>query len=282
MKPSHGLVTLAVLDVRRRPDHRSELTSQLLLGESVRLLAATPDRAWWRVENHADGYRGWVRAWGLLGLPAARASRWRRLARATVAARTVEATWRREAGGAGLPLVWGSRVIPGGRVGSRRAFLLPDGRRAWVAAGALRVAGRAPSIVRRVRGLLGIPYQWGGRSTFGFDCSGLTQQILFEQGVAIPRDARQQFRASRALARGEKPAVGDLAFFRGRSGRPEHVGLCLGGGYYAQSRGWVRISSLDQSNPLYDSGLDGTLMGIRRPTPLPAGRPRRVRGPGIE
>ena len=76
MTPRAGLeavVSMAALDVRRRPDHRAELGSQLLMGERLRLLAPSPDRRWWRVEGLTDGYRGWVRAWGLVVVPPSRA-----------------------------------------------------------------------------------------------------------------------------------------------------------------------------------------------------------------
>ena len=80
-----AVVSLAALDVRRRPEHRSELTSQLLLGEVVRILGARSGGQWWRVEGLADGYRGWVRSWGLVCVPAARARSWQSKATARVA-----------------------------------------------------------------------------------------------------------------------------------------------------------------------------------------------------
>src|SRR5215470_19109139 len=79
-----GVVALASLDLRRRPDHRSELRSQLLMGEIVRRLSRDRRETWWEVENRADGYRGWVRAWGVVEASAARVARWRRQATAQV------------------------------------------------------------------------------------------------------------------------------------------------------------------------------------------------------
>ena len=117
----------------------------------------------------------------------------------------------------------------------------------------------------RVRSLFGVPYLWGGRTPAAFDCSGFTQQVLFEQGVRLPRDAHHQFVACRALPRKEQPAPGDLVFFGASGERVGHVGLCLGGPWYAHCRGRVRLNSADPQNPLCDKELQPTIRAWKRP-----------------
>jgi cell wall-associated NlpC family hydrolase len=263
---THAVVSLAALDLRRRPDHASEMRSQLLLGEVVRLLRPSRDRLWWRVENGSDGYLGWVRSWGLIPATRARAQRWERKARARVVEPVLEA---RAVPGGDLsigPLFWNARVIAGPRRGGLRRIELPDGRRGWVPSKALGPIGRPdrPLIVR-VRGLMGAPYLWGGRTPAGFDCSGFVQQALAEQKVRLPRDAQQQFRACRRLGNGDPAREGDLVFF-GPEGKPAaHVGVLLGAGYFAHARGTVRINSVVSGNPLYDRALMAQYLGVRRP-----------------
>jgi cell wall-associated NlpC family hydrolase len=265
-RPRAAVVSTAVLDVRRLADHRSELISQLLLGETVRVLGGTRDGLWWRIENDADRYRGWARAWGLRGGSARRVRRWIGLARGRIVAPVVTATARPGSDASVAPLYWNSRVIPGRAQGRWRSVELPSGARGWVPRKALEVGrGTRVRLADRVRGLLGVPYLWGGRTARGIDCSGLTQQLLAEQGVGVPRDAAHQYRAARRLDRREEPRAGDLVFFADRSGRVAHVGLVLGDGYYVQSRGMVRLSSLRDDNILYDNELEGTFIGIRRP-----------------
>ncbi|HEY2953810.1 MAG TPA: C40 family peptidase [Candidatus Eisenbacteria bacterium] len=257
---------LAALDVRRSPNHRSELKSQLLMGEVVRVLSASRDRQWWRVENEGDGYRGWARNWGLIPATRARAARWRARASARVVRSSVEALSTPHGGVVVSPLFLNSRLIPlGARTGFRR-LELPDGRRAWVPGRAVAVGrSRGMDLMERVRSLMGVPYLWGGRTATGFDCSGFTQQVLVEQGIALPRDAWQQFRVSRPLGNGEDVRPGDLVFF-GRRGEPvSHVGLALGGGYFAHSRGRVRVNSINQDNPLCDKEILRQLVSVRRP-----------------
>jgi len=265
-RPLAAVVSTPVLDVRRRANHRSELTSQLLLGETVRVIGGRAEGGWWRVRNDADGYSGWVRTWGLIGGSPRRVRRWTLLARGRIVTPLVQATLEPGGDAALAPLHWTSRVIAGPIRGRWRRVELPSGARGWVPRRAVAVgrSGR-PRLVDRIRGLLGTPYLWGGRTAAGIDCSGLTQQLLAEQGVAIPRDAGHQYRAGKRLKAGESPRPGDLVFFRDRAGRIGHVGLALGGGYFVQSRGVVRLSSMDVENPLYDNELHGTFAGVRRP-----------------
>ena len=278
-RPMHAVISLAALDVRRRPDHRAELTSQLLLGEVVRVLGDRRDRQWWRVENLTDGYRGWVRGWGLVFTSGGRARFWQNSATARVAVPATEARTGRGRGPLVSPLFLNSRVIAGRRQGLHRQVELPDGRRGWVRSGALATREAPPRLVARVRGLLGAPYHWGGRTPLGFDCSSFVQQILAEQGMSLPRDCLHQFKASRALGKSEIPEEGDLVFFAAPGAGAGHVGIWLPGGCFAHCRGAVRISSLDRHNLLCDKELIHQFIGWRRLLiPGPRGRRKDTRG----
>lgn len=274
---THAVVSLAVLDVRRRPGHTAELTSQLLLGEIVRILSARPGGQWWRVEGLTDGYRGWVRGWGLVRVPVARARSWQAKAAARVAVPVAEVRTGPGRGALVSPLFLNSRIIAGRRRGAHRRVELPDGRRGWVPVGSLARHGERPALLQRVLSLLGVPYHWGGRTALGFDCSGFTQQVLAEQGVELPRDAAHQLKASRWLSSGEPPEPGDLIFFAAPGTPPGHVGIGLGDGYFAHCRGMVRISSVESSNRLYDKEVMPQYTGWARPR---AGRSPAPRVPG--
>ncbi len=71
--------------------------------------------------------------------------------------------------------------------------------------------------------ILGTPYIWAGRSCFGFDCSGLTQQIMLIFGKKIPRDAYQQAQLGKNI-KFQETKPGDLAFFTSE-GKITHVGI---------------------------------------------------------
>lgn len=266
---THGVVCLSALDLRTRPGHAAELSSQLLLGEVVELLGGS-QRGWRRVRNLADGYAGWVRDWGLVATSRARARNWQRKAAAWVSDPIV---WLRALPQGGIsvgPLTFGARVIPGRATRGRRSVELPDGRIGWLGAGALRTgAASRPTVAERIYSLLGAPYLWGGRTPAGYDCSAFIQQVLREQGLVLPRDAHEQYLACRVLRPSEHPRLGDLAFFRAKGERVSHVGLWLAEGCFAHARGTVRISSLDLDNPLCDKPLLPQFIGWFRPRSRP-------------
>lgn len=78
---------------------------------------------------------------------------------------------------------------------------------------------------------LGLPYTWGGRSSFGYDCSGFMQMLFKQMGIVLPRDASQQIQ-SRFCTPVEWHATkpGDLLFFGTHLEAIKHVGLYLGEG----------------------------------------------------
>ena len=91
------------------------------------------------------------------------------------------------------------------------------------------MAQSSSQVVNIARGLLGIPYVYGGSSPSGFDCSGFTQYVFGKAGISLPRTASAQQAAATPVG---SPEPGDLVFF----GSPVwHVGIYTGDGMMIDS-----------------------------------------------
>ena len=61
--------------------------------------------------------------------------------------------------------------------------------------------------------LRGAPYRNGGIDPNGFDCSGFVQYVFGQNGVAVPREVREQYRLGKGVNR-DHLEPGDLVFFK--------------------------------------------------------------------
>ena len=139
------------------------------------------------------------------------------------------------------------RPFPGAAVPPRSAPAEPrpstPGAESPGLASGPEAAGIQPAIISLALSLRGIPYRNGGSDPSGFDCSGFVQWVFAQQGMALPREVRQQYQIGEDIESVDvRP--GDLVFFETVSRGASHVGIALGDGTFVHapsSNGVVRV-----------------------------------------
>lgn len=272
-----ALVTRGVADIVDEPRDGAERVTQALMGESVRTLDAEAE--WTRVRLERDGYLGWARTAALHTTAASDVRAFLAAAQQRVTSDFADGH-DRPAGEVLGRLPFGSRLRPLDGAGDWVCLGLPDGRAWWAdrrsveRVPALARAGRdVEALLARFRRFVGIPYLWGGRTPYGFDCSGLSQAFWEMLGTMIPRDADQQFAAGIPVEAGMR--AGDLVFFRAGAASDRisegdaaitHVAIALDDSrilHASGSSGGTTTNSLEPGDPDFSEDLVARFAGIR-------------------
>jgi len=83
-------------------------------------------------------------------------------------------------------------------------------------------------VLAAARAYLGAPYEWGGMTARGIDCSGLVHMAYRRLGRLVPRDAYQQEAAATEIDKADTQP-GDLVCF-GDPSEAHHIAFWLGDG----------------------------------------------------
>ncbi len=81
-------------------------------------------------------------------------------------------------------------------------------------------------VIQTCKGFLGTPYQWGGTTRSGLDCSGLLYISYQMNGIKIPRTSNEQSMVGKKVSK-KKLKEGDWVFFASgkKKNKITHVGL---------------------------------------------------------
>lgn len=212
-----AISNVSVVPVRAESSDKSEITTQLLFGESVDILEQKGN--WTKVKIHYDGYEGWVDTKQISSI-------------------SDEDFAKRETELITAPVLFYNK--------NQKKMLLSIGSEIEREnPNDDEISDIRENIQETALSFLEVPYLWGGRSFFGIDCSGFTQIVYKANGIKIPRDAYQQAEEGQVLDFVEEAEKGDLAFFENENGKITHTGIMLDNQRIIHAHGKVRIDELD-------------------------------------
>jgi cell wall-associated NlpC family hydrolase len=103
---------------------------------------------------------------------------------------------------------------------------------------------------RIIDSYLATPYEYGGESKSGMDCSGLVRRVYRQYaGFDLPHDTKKLYKLVKHVDQNDL-AYGDLVFFSDGWFSVSHVGIYLGEGKFvhASETSGVVVSSLDEEH----------------------------------
>lgn len=199
------------LPLLRRPEADAPMDTQLLYGETFRVLEEKHGWAWG--QSVLDDYVGYVEAKDLAQRPEAPTH--------TVAAlRTFLYPKPDLKTRPAMPLSMNAKLT----IVAARGHFSETVSGQWVFTAHLaKLGAHVRDFVAVAEEFIGVPYLWGGRDSLGLDCSGLVQMSLERAGIASLRDTdMQETTLGEALPEPidfTKLRRGDLVFWKG------HVGI---------------------------------------------------------
>ncbi len=231
-----GICNISIVPIRREKSQKSEMTSQLLYGETFEILDFSEN--WSYIKMNFDDYEGWIKNNQYVKIENEEFKVTDDPKYCLDLVEFVESPEKKL-----KTIVMGSNVSNARILNDKFDGNFSNNKK------------KKDEAVKIALSLINTPYLWGGRSPFGIDCSGFSQLAYKMIGVSLPRDAKDQAKIGSTLSFIDESQAGDLAFFHDDEDKIIHVGIILKDNHIIHASGKVRIDRLDQTG-IYNNELN--------------------------
>ncbi len=196
--------TSIIRNIYKKPSKKSEVTSQIIYGEKVRILEIK--KKWLRIKTLSDNYSGFIKNEKLQkGL---------KIIFKTNKLKTRIFSQNKKKNF----LTFNSRLPI---ITEKKKFIeFEKGK--WVKRDDIKpINHKDRNFVKILKSFINCKYTWGGKSYKGIDCSALIQLYYLYNNKFFPRDTKDQISFKRGKKKIIKFSKGDIIYWRG------HVAVCL-------------------------------------------------------
>jgi len=226
----YGIAHLSMVPLRETPNHPSEQISQVLYGELFKVLEVR--KKWSRIRLAFDKYEGWIDNNQYSFCTEEQYKEFNALSPVLCNNLVDFIVMDNEQL---MPVFQGISIHTLPILGHHFEGTTIEGKQT------------KDQLIATALSYLNTPYQWGGKTPFGIDCSGFSQIVYKLNGYQLKRDASLQATQGEALSFIEESEPGDLAFFDNEEGKITHVGIMMKDNYIIHAHGKVRIDRIDHT-----------------------------------
>lgn len=235
-----GIVSVSVIPLRAEPSHKSQMVSQVLFGESFKVIDSKS--TWVLIQAAFDNYEGWIEK-----------KEYTKISEELFLDLQKEPQFISGLSSHTMCLKLGLEQMVNLLPGSTLPFLketkfnIIDQEYLYLGDAAIPDSANFNAQFEEASQFyINAPYLWGGRSLYGIDCSGFSQIVYKHLGVHLPRDAWQQAKEGRVIDFIQETKPGDLAFFEEDNGNITHVGMILDDSEIIHASGRVKVDQIDE------------------------------------
>ena len=239
----YGISDLSSIPVRTDPAEKSEMCTQILLGEHFQIIEE--EAKWCKIKLQYDGYEGWIDK--KMVTPITK-KEYTYLSNKQQPVSTDIFNIVQQVNHYRNFLIVSGSTLP--RYNSRQSTFKIGEVEYHIEGNSVntyKTTDLRNKIIGAALKYFNAPYLWGGRTPLGIDCSGLSQIAYKIAGIPIPRDASQQAMLGEHFSFVEEALPGDLAFFDNENGDIIHVGIIWEKHKIIHSSGKVRIDNIDHA-----------------------------------
>jgi len=261
-----GVISETVADVFSEPDIKSVRITQAIFNQPVTILEENDN--WFKVEV-VDGNIGWIKS-NYIDKDCSSIEAGKYKYKIVITAKSKAISSQAKGGITIKEAVMGTEFYSNFKEDDLYEVTLPGKATGWIKGiGTIEIPvdGKisetsAEDFVATLAKFKGTEYLYGGISSWGIDCSGLTYICSRLNGINLPRDIEDQFNIGKKISLDEIKA-GDLIFFSANKDTEDisHVGVYIGDNQFihaSKEKGYVMYTSLDTGN------YTERIVGIRR------------------
>jgi hypothetical protein len=234
----YGICIKNYVSVHKFANKNSEQVTQLIFGDTYTILSKSKDKKWLFIENLFDNYQGWISISNHRSLSEKKFLDMK----ADTFPVCADLKGKVEFEGKTFEISLGSSLP----YYDNGMIQIDDKKAKFI--GAVTYIPQEFSyekILATSKLCLDVPYLWGGKNAYGYDCSGFVQTVYKTFGINLPRDSGQQVKLGKEINLADAQ-VGDLAFFH-YNGKIVHVGMIIEGNKIIHAAKKVKINKLDKT-----------------------------------